>query len=83
VLLGGGSLRGHDAAGIAAGLGMSEGTLRVALSRHLRDYRRVLEEEVQQTVENPADVAEEIAYLMSVFSPAPGNSDAQRGRGNV
>ena len=82
VLLGGGSLRGHDAAGIAAHLRISEGTLRVALSRHLRDYRTVLEEEVRQTVENPGDVAEEIAYLMAVFSPAPGNSDAQRGAGS-
>lgn len=83
VLLGGGSLRGHDATAIAASLGVSEGTLRVALSRHLRDYRKVLEEEVQQTVENPADVADEIAYLMAVFSPASGHAAAQRGRGSV
>lgn len=83
VLLAGGSLRGHDASGIAASLGISEGTLRVALSRHLRDYRKVLEEEVQQTVEDPAHVADEIAYLMAVFSPGPGNSAGQRGRGDV
>lgn len=82
VLLGGGSLRGHDGAAIAASLAMSEGALRVALSRHLREYRAVLEEEVQQTVENPSDVADEIAYLMAVFSPVPGNSDAPRGRGS-
>lgn len=83
VLLGGGSLRGHDGAAMAAGLGISEGTLRVALSRHLRDYRKMLEEEVLQTVEDPADVPDEIAYLMAVFSPGTGNSPAQRGRGNV
>lgn len=80
VILGGGSLRGHDAPGIAARLGISEGTLRVALNRHLRSYRKILEDEVLQTVENPGDVADEIAYLMAVFSPVPGNSDAQRGR---
>jgi RNA polymerase sigma-70 factor (ECF subfamily) len=79
VLIGGGSLRGHDAAAMAARLGMSEGTLRVALSRHLRDYRKTLEEEVIQTVENPADVADEIAYLMAVFGERRGTNDAQRG----
>jgi RNA polymerase sigma-70 factor (ECF subfamily) len=67
VLLRGGSLRGHDAASIAAKLGISEGTLRVTLNRHLRDYRAVLEDEVLQTVERPEDVEGEIAHLMSVF----------------
>ncbi len=79
VLLGGGSLRGHDAAGIALRLGMTEGALRVALIRHLRNYRTILEAEVRQTVENPDEVADEIAYLIAVFSPACGNSDASRG----
>lgn len=79
VLLGGGSLRGHDGPAIAASLRMSEGALRVALNRHLRDYRTILETEVRQTVENPEEVADEIAYLMAVFSPARNNSDAPRG----
>lgn len=79
VLLAGGSLRGHDSAGIAARLGMSEGALRVALNRHLREYRTILEAEVRQTVENPNEVADEIAYLMAVFSPVSGNRDAPRG----
>lgn len=78
VLIAGGSLRGQDSAGMAARLGMSEGALRVALSRHLRDYRTILETEVLQTVESSADVAEEIAYLMAVFSPAHGHSGASR-----
>ena len=80
VLLAGGSLRGQDGVAIAARLGISEGTLRVALNRHLRDYRAMLEEEVRQTVENPGDVADEIAYLMAVFSEPPRNSDAQSWR---
>ena len=79
ILLGGGSLRGHDGAAIAASLGMSEGALRVALSRHLRDYRAILEAEVRQTVENPDEVADEISYLMAIFSQRRGNSDAKRG----
>ena len=50
----------------------------------LRDIvRALLEEEVLQTVENPGDVADEIAYLMAIFSSGPGNADAQRGRGSV
>ena len=79
VLNSGGSLRGHDAEVIAARLGMNEGTLRVALSRHLRDFRKVLEEEVAQTVEDPKDVGDEIAHLMAVFSSGRGKSDAPRG----
>lgn len=79
VLIGGGSLRGHDGGAIAARLGMTAGALRVTLSRHLRDYRTILEAEVRQTVENSDEVADEIAYLMAVFSPARGKSAASRG----
>lgn len=67
VLLSGGSLIGHDAAAIAAKLGVSAGALRVMLNRHLRDYREVLEDEVLQTVDRPEDVQDEIAHLISVF----------------
>jgi RNA polymerase sigma-70 factor (ECF subfamily) len=80
VLLGGGGLRGHDTAVIAKGLGMSEGNLRVALSRHLREYRKVLEEEVLQTVGRPEEVPGEIAHLMSLFRPVGGNPAAVRSR---
>jgi RNA polymerase sigma-70 factor (ECF subfamily) len=66
-LLAGGSLRGMDVDATAARLGMSAGNLRVALNRHLRDFRILLEEEVLQTVERPEDVADEIAHLMSAF----------------
>ena len=79
VLVSGGSLRGHDAAALAARLGMNEGALRVALLRHLRDYRKVLEEEVAQTVEDPKEIPEEIAHLIAIFSSGPGKSDASRG----
>ena len=79
VLISGGSLRGHDAEAMAASLGMSEGALRVALLRHLRDYRTVLEEEVAQTVEDPKEVGDEISHLMAIFSTGRGKADATRG----
>ena len=68
VILTGGSLARHDATAIAARLGISEGTLRVKLNRHLHDYRAILEDEVLQTVEHPGDVDAEIVHLMKVFS---------------
>ncbi len=66
-LVNGGSLRGEDTPSIAAVLGMSEGSLRVAMTRLLEDYRIVLRQEVAQTVEREEDVEDEIAHLMSVF----------------
>ena len=68
VLLSGGSLRGHDAAALAAGLGMTEAALRTALVRLLRDYRRVLVDEVRQTVARKEDVDAEIADLMKAVA---------------
>jgi RNA polymerase sigma factor (sigma-70 family) len=67
VLQTGGSLRGHDARALAAKLSMTEGTLRVALSRLLRDYRAMLDEEVLQTVGSRAEVDAEIAHLLEAF----------------
>jgi DNA-directed RNA polymerase specialized sigma24 family protein len=67
VLLAGGSLRGEDRELMAASLGMSEGALRVALSRMLKDYGAVLREEVRQTVAIDEDVDDEIAYLQQIF----------------
>lgn len=65
VLLAGGSLRGHDPAVLAASLGMTEAALRTALVRLLRDYRRLLEREVRQTVDSAEAVEAEIADLMN------------------
>ena len=67
VLMTGGSLRGHDARSIAAGLGATEGALRTSLNRLLRSYRKLLVAEVSQTVEHSEDVDAEIAHLMSVM----------------
>ena len=67
VLMTGGSLCGHDPEAIAATLSISEGALRTALSRLLRDYRKLLVAEVRQTVESKDEVEAEIAHLMSVM----------------
>lgn len=67
VLLAGGSLRGEDTPRLAAALSTTEGAVRVALSRLLRDYRGFLEDEVLQTVDTRAEVDAEISHLMQVF----------------
>ena len=67
ILLAGGSLRGEDSEAIAASVGMSSGTLRVALTRLLKDYRDMLESDVAQTVADGEKVVEEIAYLKRAF----------------
>ncbi len=64
VLLTGGSLRDHDTAEIAAGLGMKEPAVRGALLRLLRSYRALLFDEVRQTVGSDEEAKEEIEHLM-------------------
>ncbi|MBX7211790.1 MAG: hypothetical protein K1X78_26025 [Verrucomicrobiaceae bacterium] len=66
-LMNGGSLRGEDTPRIAAALGMSEGSLRVAMTRLLDEYRTVLRAEVRQTVERDEDVEAELAHLLAAF----------------
>jgi DNA-directed RNA polymerase specialized sigma24 family protein len=67
VLINGGSLKGEDAAALAASLNLSETALRVAMSRLLKLYRDLLEEEVLQTVDDHSDVKNEIASLIDVL----------------
>ena len=67
VLQAGGSMRGEDAERIAAALSMTQGALRVALSRLLHDFRATLRDEVLQTVDSPADVDREILHLLQAF----------------
>ena len=68
VLHAGGSLRGEDTSRLAAALDTTEGAVRVALSRLLRDYRGILEDEILQTVDSRAEVETEIAHLLQVFA---------------
>ncbi len=51
----------------AARLGRSEGALRMALSRQRDRLNAVLREEVTETLEPGADVAEELRYLAQVL----------------
>lgn len=68
VLLTGGSLRGHDGPSLATSLGISDGALRVALNRLLKDYRDILTAEVSQTVDDQSDVEQEIQCLLEACS---------------
>jgi RNA polymerase sigma-70 factor (ECF subfamily) len=50
---------------VAAQMGISVGALRTAVYRIRRKYRRLLREEIAQTVSAPEEVDEEIRFLMS------------------
>jgi len=56
----------HDR--IAASLGMETGTLRVVLHRFRHRFGELLRSEVAYTVADPAEVEEEIRYLLSVLA---------------
>lgn len=53
-----------DAAGA---LQMDEGAVRVAVHRLRKRYRELLREEITQTLDNPADVAEELRSLLAAL----------------
>jgi RNA polymerase sigma factor (sigma-70 family) len=48
-------------------LGMSEGAVKVAVHRLRQRYRRLLEDEIANTVSSPEEVQEERRYLLSVL----------------
>ena len=52
---------------VAARLGMSEVAVRVAVHRLRQRYGEVLRSELAQQVASPAEVAEELRYLLSLF----------------
>jgi RNA polymerase sigma factor (sigma-70 family) len=51
----------------ARALQMDEGTVRVAVHRLRKRYRELLREEIAQTLDNPADVAEELRSLLAAL----------------
>lgn len=51
----------------AAKLGMDEGAVRVAVHRLRKRYRELLREEIAQTVNNPAQVSEELRSLQAAL----------------
>jgi RNA polymerase sigma factor (sigma-70 family) len=68
VALGGGGRRENAYGELAAELGLTDGALRVAVHRLRRHYRTALRAVVGETVADPADVDEEIRYLLSVVA---------------
>jgi RNA polymerase sigma-70 factor (ECF subfamily) len=53
---------------LADDLGTTEGALKVAIHRLRRRFRDALREEISQTVSDPAEVQEEIRYLMAIVA---------------
>lgn len=74
VVLGGGDTVSYSQ--LAHELGMTEGTLRVAIHRLRERFNELLRAEVAQTVSTPAEVNEELRYLVTVIR------DTQRAVGN-
>jgi DNA-directed RNA polymerase specialized sigma24 family protein len=62
-----GGVRGEYSAA-AASLGMTEGAVRVAVHRLREKFRTVLRSEIAQTVDDPADVDDEIRWLFQTFA---------------
>ena len=59
----------HGAYAATAGkLSMTEGAVRVAVHRLRRRYGELLREEIAHTVSSPADLDDELHYLLSVLS---------------
>jgi RNA polymerase sigma-70 factor (ECF subfamily) len=63
-----GEAPGLSRAAAARALNMSEGALKVAIHRLRKRFREVVKGEIAQTVSNPADVREELRYLIEVLS---------------
>jgi RNA polymerase sigma-70 factor (ECF subfamily) len=55
-------------AALGAELGVSEGSLRVAVHRLRRQFATVLREAIAETVEADGDVDEELRHLLAVVS---------------
>ncbi len=53
---------------VAASLGMNEGAVKVAIHRLRKRFREVVRAELAQTVDGPAEVDEELRYLVEVLS---------------
>jgi len=49
-------------------LGMNEGAVKVAIHRLRRQFRELVKREIAQTVDDPAQVSEELRYLISILS---------------
>jgi RNA polymerase sigma-70 factor (ECF subfamily) len=55
-----------------ASLGMSEGAVRVAIHRLRRRFRDLLRDEIQHTVADPAEVDDEIRFMLATLATVEG-----------
>lgn len=62
-----GALSACPYAEVAARLDMSEGAVKMAVSRLRRDYGATLRNEIKRTVSSPAEVQEELQHLLSIL----------------
>jgi len=60
-----GALSADENAELASQLGLSEGTLKVAVHRLRRRYRDLLKQEIAETVADPGETADELDYLLA------------------
>lgn len=56
---------------LATKLGLTEGAVKVAVHRLRQRYRQLLREEIAHTVATPAEVGEELRYLVKVLAGSP------------
>ncbi len=64
-----GGAGGAPYARLAEGLGLTEGTVKVAVHRLRQRYRDLLHEEIAQTLDDPAQVEDEIRALFAALGP--------------
>ena len=63
-----GSREAQPYAELAAGLGQSEGAVKVAVHRLRKRYRVLLEAEILETVASPEEAPEEMRYLLRALA---------------
>lgn len=63
-----GDVAGRTQAEAAERLGWTENAVRVAVHRLRRRFRELIKQEITQTVDDPAQVQEELRYLLGVLS---------------
>lgn len=55
-------------AALASKLGMTEGSVKVAVHRLRQRYRQLLRDEIANTVDNPEEIEDEMRYLFAVLA---------------
>ena len=63
-----GDVEGRSHAGAAAQLGLNEGAVKVAIHRLRGRFRGLVKREIAQTLDDPAQVSDELRYLLSILA---------------